>query len=352
MPLLLRAARGLPVSRPPVWLMRQAGRYMSAFRAYSERLPFRERSETPDIAVELSLQPYRAYATDGIIMFSDILTPLPAVGIDFDITPGKGPVIPAPLRTLDAANALAQAPFAPDDDLPFVAEVLHRLRDEIAAEATPPTLLGFVGAPFTLAAYAIEGCGVKNLVEVKRLMYAGGDGKAILQTALDALAEVVGEYACFQARHGAQVVQFFDSWAHHLSPDQYKTWALPAVRRSMAIFKQHHPEVPAVFFAHGCGGKIEDVADGLKGVMDVLQVDWSVDMADVRRRVGKGLVLQGNVDPALLCVGSEDEIRKAVRECVLKGGEGMILNLGHGVIKETPEEAVGFFCDEARKVVY
>lgn len=323
---------------------------MAAFREFSDRLPFRERSETPDIAFELSMQPYKAFKTDGVIMFSDILTPLPAVGVEFDIVSGKGPVIPAPIRTLDAAKALATANFDPETRLPFVSEVLERLSVELATEVTPPTLLGFVGAPFTLAAYSIEGHGVKNLIETKRLMYGEDDGREILRTTLDALAELVGEYACFQAAHGAQVVQFFDSWAHHLSPAQYREWALPAVHRAMVIFKERHPGVPAIFFAHGCAGKIEDIAKVLDGVMDVLQLDWSVNMADARRRVGDGVVLQGNVDPAVLVAGSEEEIRQAVRTCVNEADGNLILNLGHGVIKETREEAVLYFCDEARKM--
>jgi uroporphyrinogen decarboxylase len=230
--------------------------------------------------------------------------------------------------------------------------VLERLAVELGRETVPPTLVGFVGAPFTLAAYAIEGRGVKNLVQVKRMMFGGGDGRETLRTTLDALAEVVGEYACFQAAHGAQVVQFFDSWAHHLSPAQYREWALPAARRAMQLFKARHPDVPAVFFANGSAGKLEDIVEALGGAMDVLQLDWSVGMADARRRVGDAIVLQGNVDPTILVAGSEDEIRQAVRECVAEAGGRLVLNVGHGVIKETPESAVGAFCDEARKSLY
>lgn len=349
-PLLLRAVRGEPVERPPVWLMRQAGRYMSAFREYSDRLPFRERSEAPDIAYELSMQPYRAFQTDGVIMFSDILTPLPAVGVEFDIQPKTGPVIANPLRTLAQARDVAAADFDPAGSLPFVAELLDRLRADLEDE--PTTLLGFVGAPFTLAAYAIEGRGCKNLIHTKSMIYGGGDGGETLQTILDAFADLVGEYAVFQADHGAQVVQFFDSWAHHLSPEQYRRYALPAARRSLEYFKARRPDTPAIFFANGSAGKLEHIVEALDGVIDALQLDWAVSMADARKRLGDGITLQGNVDPTVLTTGSEEEIRRAVRECVAEAGGRHVLNLGHGVIKETPEEAVAAFCDEARKCHY
>ncbi|CDF34977.1 unnamed protein product [Chondrus crispus] len=347
-PLLVRAARGEPVPRPPVWLMRQAGRYMADFRAFSDHHPFRHRSETPDIAFELSMQPYRAFATDAVIMFSDILTPLPALGIDFDIVSGKGPRIPDPIRTIDQARRFASASFDPASSLPFVAELLKRLRDELASE--PAALVGFVGAPFTLAAYAIEGAAAKNIVATKRLMYSSTEEEQVLSTVLDKLGSVVADYAVFQVRQGAQVIQFFDSWAHHLSPDQYSTYALPAARKAAESFKAQCPKIPLIFFANGAGGKLEMIQDQLGHVVDVVGIDWSVSMSDARRRLGKDVVLQGNVDPSILATGSEDAIRKAVRDTVSQADGPLILNLGHGVIKETPEDAVGVFCDAARNM--
>jgi uroporphyrinogen decarboxylase len=351
-PLLLRAARGEMVERAPVWLMRQAGRYMADFREYSDRVPFRVRSETPDIAFELSMQPYRAFRTDGVIMFSDILTPLPAVGVEFDISPGKGPIITNPIRTSEQVSRLSRAAFQPSISLPFVASLLERLSSELAGE--PTTLIGFVGAPFTLAAYAIEGATVKNLTEVKRMMYGlSTEGCVMLQDTLDTFADLAGAYAVFQIDHGAQVIQFFDSWAHHLSPAQYKQYALPAAKRSLEYVKRERPSVPIVFFANGCAGKLEDIVGVLGDYMDVLQLDWSVSMGCARKLVGEDLVLQGNVDPSVLLSGSEEAIRNAVRECIDEAGPcNHILNLGHGVIKETPEQAVAVFCDEARKSVY
>lgn len=351
-PLLLRAARGEAVERTPVWLMRQAGRYMSAFRKFSNHVPFRERSETPDIAFELSMQPYRAFQTDGVIMFSDILTPFPAVGVEFDIVKGKGPMIKNPIRTFDDAVRLANAEFDPRQSLSFVAELLDRLKTELWS--SPAALLGFVGAPFTLAAYAIEGVSSKVLVETKKMMYGNNShGTEALDMVLTAFADVAGAYAVFQIDHGAQIVQFFDSWAHHLSASQYKQFALPAALRAIQHVRKERPHVPIVFFANGCGGKLEDISAVLSDCIDVLQLDWSVSMADARQLLGSGLVLQGNIDPAILLTGSENSIRRAVQDCARDAGPGKhILNLGHGVIKETPEEAVAIFCDEARKLQY
>lgn len=321
---------------------------MAEFRAYSDIYPFRHRSETPSIAHALSLQPFRAYATDAVIMFSDILTPLPALGLEFDLAPGKGPFFDTPLRTRAQADALLEKVFVPERDLPFVAELLEGLRTELRGEDT--ALVGFVGAPFTLAAYAVEGAAGKHLVEVKRLMYGGAAGEKLLDDVLGRLARMVGEYMVFQIDHGAQVVQLFDSWAHHLSPAQYARWALPYARVAAEYCKRERPDVPVIFFANGAGGKLEIVREGLKGVVDVFGVDWSVSMADARRRMGKDVVLQGNVDPSILSVGNDEAIKEAVRETVEGAGGNLILNLGHGVIKETPEDAVRVFCDAARSM--
>ncbi len=185
-PLLLRVARGEQAERAPVWLLRQAGRYMKAFRSYSDRLPFRERSETADIAVALSLQPYEAFRPDGVIMFSDILTPLPALGIDFDVIKGRGPVIANPIG--DAADVAALRPMTdPDVKLPFVSEILGTLRREVC-DAT--TVIGFVGTPWTLAAYSIEGGADRHLRRTKRLMFKD---PAILEALLDHMTDALIE---------------------------------------------------------------------------------------------------------------------------------------------------------------
>jgi len=329
--------------------MRQAGRYMAAFRAYSERYPFRQRSETPDMAIELSLQPYRAFGVDATIMFSDILTPLPALGIEFDVVPGKGPRIASPLRDAAAVAAVAATPLDAPTKLPFVGATLRALRRELEAE--PTAVMGFVGAPFTLAAYAVEGGADKHLKVTKRMM-ATPDGQAVLRPLLDALATAIGEYAVHQIDAGAHAVQLFDSWAHHLSPSQYRLWALPYARTVAAAVRAAHPGVPVLFFANGAGGKLEDIASTLGDVVDVVSLDWSVGMGAARRRLGADTVVQGNTDPMVLFAGDEAGVRAEVEAVCTAAGRGHILNLGHGVMQGTPEAAVGTFCDAARAFRY
>mmetsp|Transcript_13297 Transcript_13297/g.22751 ORF Transcript_13297/g.22751 Transcript_13297/m.22751 type:complete len:422 (+) Transcript_13297:147-1412(+) len=345
--ILLECAKGNKVSRPPVWLMRQAGRYMAAFREYSDKYKFRDRSENPEIAVELSLQPWRAFGTDGVIMFSDILTPLPAIGVEFDILKGKGPTFEKPIRSKASVDAvLTVDQFNPEQDLRFVRETLTSLKREIGNHST---LLGFVGCPWTLAAYTMEGGGSKELKHTKSIMFSE---PSILHALLEKLADVVGAYACFQIESGAEVVQFFDSWAHHLSPAQYAEFSIPYTARSADIVRKKHPNTPIIFFANGGAGKMEMVRDRLSSRFNIFGLDWSTDMADARKLFGNDVVLQGNVDPLVL-LGSEKYIKAAVRNACSQAGQGHhILNVGHGVIQTTPESAVALFCEEARSFVY
>jgi len=335
--ILLRAAKGEEVARPPVWLMRQAGRYMSAFREFSDNIEFRQRSETPDIAIELSLQPWRAFGVDGVIMFSDILTPLPAMGIEFDVIRGKGPVISSPLRTMEDVAALTPL-VDPLSKLPFINTILGDLKKEIAGQST---LLGFVGSPFTLVAYAVEGSANRHCIHTKKMMTASPE---VLHAALDHISTGIAEYACYQIECGAECVQFFESWAHHLGPTQFSTYAKPYADKAMAIVKERYPDVPVMYYANGGSSYLERQGDM---ACDVLAVDWAVDMAVARQTLGADRLLQGNVDPTLL-FGSDEQITAGVRDCVSKAGKRHILNLGHGVLQGTPERAVQAFVDAAK----
>jgi len=345
--LLLRVARGEQAERAPVWLLRQAGRYMKAFRSYSDRLPFRERSETADIAVALSLQPYEAFRPDGVIMFSDILTPLPALGIDFDVIKGRGPVIANPIG--DAADVAALRPMTdPDVKLPFVSEILGTLRREVC-DAT--TVIGFVGTPWTLAAYSIEGGADRHLRRTKRMMFKD---PAILEALLDHMTDALIEYMSYQIASGAQIMQLFDSWAHHLSPAQFERFSLPYIERAIAELRRRHPDTPLAVYVNGCGGKLDVLQRTCTA--DVVGVDWGVTMQDARQAMGSDRTLQGNVDPMTLFSGDEAAITEAVHACLSAGasdgaggGGRHILNVGHGVIQQTPEEAVAHFVKLARE---
>ncbi len=343
--ILLRVARGETCNRTPVWLLRQAGRYMADFRKFSDIYPFRLRSETPDIAVELSLQPWRSFGMDAVIMFSDILTPLPAMGIDFDVVTGKGPVIANPIRSKAAVDNLR--PFGGKcgevigDRLWFVGETLRELRRQTEGRTT---LLGFVGSPWTLAAYAMEGSSLsRHCLHTKGMMFSEPE---LFHRVMDRLSINIAEYACYQVENGAQIVQFFESWAHQLTPLQFQRFAKPYANKAMSILKARHPDVPIVYYANGGSGYLEILGDM---PCDMHGVDQFVDMADARNRLGGASAsVCGNVDPVVL-MGGKAAIKDAVEECLVKvGNQGHVLNLGQGVLQQTPEYAVAYFVDTAK----
>lgn len=340
-PYLLRAARGEVLDRPPVWMMRQAGRYMKEYRDLRDKYPsFRDRSEIPELAIEISLQPFRAFQPDGVIMFSDILTPLPGIGIPFDIIEHRGPVIDPPIRSQQQINKLQ--PLEPEEKLPFIREILQTLRREVGDRAT---VLGFVGAPWTLAAYAIEGKSSKDYTIIKSMAFSE---PAMLHQFLEKLADAIAVYLRYQIDCGAQVVQMFDSWAGQLSPQDFETFALPYQQRVVQQVKSTHPDTPMILYINGSAGILELMA---KSGVDIVSVDWTVDMAMARQRLGT-LGVQGNLDPCVL-FGSKDFIRDRIFDTVRKAGKGgHILNLGHGVLQNTPEENVAFFFETAKSFKY
>jgi len=339
-PYLLRAARGEVLDRPPVWMMRQAGRYMKEYRELRDKYPsFRERSENPEIAIEISLQPFRAFQPDGVILFSDILTPLPGIGISFDIIESRGPIIEPPIRSQSQIEQLH--PLEPEESLPFIREILQTLRREVGDRAA---VLGFVGAPWTLAAYAIEGKSSKDYVNIKSMAFSE---PTMLHQFLGKLADAIAVYVRYQIDSGAQVVQMFDSWAGQLSPQDFETFALPYQRRVVEQVKQTHPDTPLILYINGSAGILERMAQS--GV-DIVSVDWTVDMAEARTRLGANIGVQGNLDPCAL-FGSKEFIRDRIYDTVRKAGnQGHILNLGHGVLPGTPEENVAFFFETAKQL--
>ena len=341
-PYLLRAARGEVLDRPPVWMMRQAGRYMKEYRDLRDKYPsFRDRSENPELAIEISLQPFRAFGPDGVIMFSDILTPLPGIGIPFDIIEQRGPVIDPPIRSQEQINKLQ--PLEPESKLPFIREILQTLRREVGDRAT---VLGFVGAPWTLAAYAIEGKSSKDYTIIKSMAFSE---PAMLHQFLEKLADAIAIYLRYQIDCGAQVVQMFDSWAGQLSPQDFETFALPYQQRVVQQVKATHPDTPMILYINGSAGILELMA---KTGVDIVSVDWTVDMAVARQRLGANIGVQGNLDPCVL-FGSKDFIRDRIFDTVRKAGKGgHILNLGHGVLQNTPEENVAFFFETAKSFKY
>lgn len=332
--LLVRAFKGEKTERTPVWLMRQAGRYMAAFREYSEKYPFRQRSETPEIAIELSLQPWRAFGTDGVIMFSDILTPLPAMGVDFTIIPGKGPKIMDPIKSkadIEAISVLQD----PATQVPFLKEILGSLRKETEGKTS---LIGFIGAPWTLAAYSVEGGHSKLCQNMKKMCL---EDPVLAHTMLKKYADSLCIYASHQIDSGAQILQIFESWSHHMGEEMWVAFAKPYASQVAKYLKEKHPDVPVVYFANGGSAYLHAQTDM---PVDGLSLDWKISMNHARK-IAPNTVLAGNVDPVVL-YGSDENIRKAARHAIDNGCD--VLNLGHGVEKDTREEAVGIFVDEAR----
>ncbi|KAL6754000.1 Uroporphyrinogen decarboxylase [Haematococcus lacustris] len=338
---MVRAARGEDVERAPCWMMRQAGRYQKSYRELAKKHPgFRERSETTELIVEISLQPWNSFKPDGVILFSDILTPLPALGVPFEIDDHKGPLIDVPIRTMDQVRALHTLDLT---QLDFVGRSLTQLRQEVAGQAA---VIGFVGSPWTLATYMVEGASSSLYKTIKTMCFTAPD---VLDALLSHLADQVASYIKYQIDNGAQCMQIFDSWGGQLPPREWDRWSGPYLRRIVQSVKATHPHTPITLYANGSGGLLERLKT--TGA-DVIGIDWTVDMADARARLGNDVSLQGNVDPTVL-FADKAAIEVAVRDTLRKAGHKRhILNLGHGVLVGTPEESVAHMFDLSKKISY
>ena len=334
----LRACRREAVDATPVWLMRQAGRYMPEYRRLREKHSLLEIIKTPELACEVTLQPVNAFALDAAIIFADILPPLESMGLDLTFAAGEGPVIGNPVRTAADIARLRTPP--PGEALGFTLEAIRLVRAELDARGLP--LIGFSGAPFTLAAYAVEGGGSRNFERVKALMM-GEPG--LWRRLMSKLSEVVCAYLLAQARAGAQALQVFDSWAGQLAPSDYREYVAPYTRR--AIETAHEAGVPIIHFGVNTSGMLEEIRDAGG---DVIGVDWRIEMSDARRRLGGGVALQGNLDPVALLAPWESLQPRAQHILdQMAGRAGYIFNLGHGVLPQTPVENVARLVEFVRQ---
>ncbi len=314
----VRACRRLPVPHTPVWFMRQAGRSLPEYRTARAGIGMLAATSTPDLVVELTLQPVRRHRVDAAILFSDIVVPLKAIGVDLDIVPGVGPVIAAPIRTESDLRQLR--PLAPTD-VPYVTEAVADLAAELGA--TP--LIGFAGAPFTLASYLVEGGPSRNHERTKALMY--GD-PALWHALLDRLADIAATFLRVQVDAGASAVQLFDSWVGALPVADYRELVMPHSAAVLASLEDL--DVPRIHFGVGTGELL-----GLMGQAgaDVVGVDYRVALPDAAARIGPGKALQGNLDPAVVFAPAEAvdaRVRQVLRDA--EGLEGHVFNLGHGVL--------------------
>jgi uroporphyrinogen decarboxylase len=320
--LFLRACRFEPVDRVPVWIMRQAGRYLPEYQAIRARHSFLEICKTPALAAEVSLQPFRVLGVDAIIVFSDILIVAEAMGLPLDV-PDSGPVLSNPIR--DAAAVRRLRDFDPGRDTRFVGDAIR----EICRAAGPDVpVIGFAAAPWTLACYMIEGRTRGDISTALAMLRAE---PLVVRELLERIARATAAYLKSQIEAGAAVVQLFDTWAGELSPAEYDAFELPATQ--MVFDAIVSAGMPKILFARGSSAHLESLA---KSGADVLSLDWNTDLAGARRVLGRKVALQGNVNPAIL-LGPEDAIRQAARDAIDQtGGLGHILSLGHGILPETP----------------
>ncbi len=333
----LKACRKEEVDCTPVWMMRQAGRYLEKYRKVREKHSFLEMCKTPELAVEVTLQPFELIDLDAAILYSDILIPVEAMGIDLEFIESRGPVIHNPVRTEKDVKALKV--IDPGESVPFVMEAIKLLRKELEGRAP---LIGFSGVPFTLASYMIEGGGSKNYLEAKGMMY---NAPELFHELMQKITDTVIAYLNAQVDAGAQAIQVFDSWVGALSPLDYKNFVLPYSRQ---VLEGIRGDVPKIHFGTGTAGFL-DLLKEAGG--DIIGVDWRIDLDRAWDILGDDVGVQGNFDSSKL-FGTKAVIEEAVKDILERAGNrpGHIFNLGHGIQPKTPPENAAFMVDKVHEL--
>jgi uroporphyrinogen decarboxylase len=327
----LAACRRAPVPHRPIWIMRQAGRYLPEYRALRAKVDFEALTRTPELAAEVTLQPLRRFELDAAILFSDIMTPIQGMGVELAFEPG--PVVREPIRTDKQIDALPA--LIPERDVPFVLETLRIVRANVPRGAP---VIGFAGGPFTLLCYLVCGKPSKEFAPARSFLYAQPEAA---QRLLTHLADAMAAYLLAQAAAGAQALMLFESWAGLLAPKEFTRFALPAVRRTMAALRR--AGVPLIYYVNQGAALMSAVADL---DVDVIGVDWRSSLKEVRRTLGEGKAVQGNLDPAALFSSPAD--LKGHADAVIEAAgsaPGHIFNLGHGIWPETDPQAVARLVD-------
>ncbi|MFZ2324619.1 MAG: uroporphyrinogen decarboxylase [Ignavibacteriaceae bacterium] len=326
--LFLRACKKQNVERTPIWIMRQAGRYLPEYRAVRAKSDFLTMCKTPELAAEVTIQPVDIIGVDAAILFSDILVIPEAMGMHLEMNEGKGPVFPNPIRTVDDAKKLKE--IDPAKELKYVLDAVSLTKKNLDNRVP---LIGFSGSPWTLLTYMVEGKGSKNFSEVKKLIY---NNPELAHYILDKLSKTIADYLSAKIEAGCNAVQIFDTWGGILSQKDFQEFSLQYVEKIISQIKRK--DEPVIFFAKGVHFKLDKMAN--IGA-DVLGLDWTMDLGEVRKQVGDKVALQGNLDPAVL-YANKDHIKKEVMQ-VLESfgkGNGHIFNLGHGVLPDIDPENV------------
>jgi uroporphyrinogen decarboxylase len=325
----LKACKGEKTDFTPVWIMRQAGRYLPQYHTVRSKGSFLDLCKSPERAAEVTIQPVDYLGVDAAILFSDILVPLEKMGAPLEFQEKRGPIFPSPIRTQAAVDALGIPD--PEDDLGYVMDTIRILRKELVNKVP---LIGFSGAPFTLATYLIEGGSSKNYFQTKKMMY---EAPALYGQLLDKITDCTIAYLQGQVAAGAQALQIFDSWAGVLAPCDYAEFAFPYVQRIIAALKAV-TEIPVIYFANN-GASLLDITKDCGA--DVLGIDWRITLDKVVAKVGPKMAIQGNMDPIALFLPA-DKLAARIRSVLVEaeGAHGHVFNLGHGIIPETsPEKA-------------
>ncbi len=340
--LFLKACRREPVERAPIWLMRQAGRYMHEYRAIRKKVSFLELCKTPELACEVTMQPIDEFGFDAAILFCDILIPLEKMGLNIEFTPA--PILSNPVKNRADIDALVVPD--PEAEMPYVFEAIRKIRIALADKVP---LIGFAGAPFTLATYAIEGGGSKSFEKTKSLLFSdSAAGHALL----DKLARCCAVYLEAQVAAGAQCLQLFDSWAGVLAPRDFSEFALRHANRVIEMLHDsptwQKTQVPIIYFANGCAPYLERLK---ASKADVLGVDWKVDLPVVWDALGDKFALQGNLDPAAF-FRPREVLHERIAEVIdaVDGRPGHIFNLGHGIMPSTDREQVRYLVETVKEL--
>ncbi len=332
----IKACRGENMKVPPVWLMRQAGRYLPEYRDVRKNNEFLKICNTPELACEVTIQPIRRFGFDASILFSDILIPLVPMGANLSFGAGEGPKIDPPIRTIKDIESLKQ--IDPQESLGFVLETIRMVRAELPKEVA---LIGFTGAPFTLATYLIEGGKPNPFANIKSLMYKEPQAFNML---LNKLKDMITVYLREMVSSGANAIQVFDTWAGILNQNDFKSVVLPVVRQIFDDLKDL--DVPMTYFAHNGSHLLEDVKES---GCSVASLDWRCSLKKAKGIFGADIALQGNLDPTIL-LGNENTVRSNVRRVIgeAAGTGGFVFNLGHGILPMTPISSVEIMLDEIR----